>query len=263
MTTSESVYERGPPQDQATARLAIAIKAVCPGEGASIGRWDDRSTWRLDAWPEATEAQIAAAHAVMAAFDPWGDSVAAPVGDFGPAVGLIEDEQTEYTEEEFAPVAVEEEAEQDSGDDEPSEPAQDASASEAGGPVQGEGLGDGSDSAGGGYSGILIERLPDELGARRNAVLAAITTEKLTRLKIAIDPSRAAFLAERFAEYQNRGALGLEIDDMLLADYRAYLAMKDRQERITNYAMQLEQSALDGDMDRLSAMHAGLGDGWP
>lgn len=111
------------------------------------------------------------------------------------------------------------------------------------------------------YPGIMT--LPDELGARRNAVLAAIATEKLTRLKIATDPSRAAFLAERFAEYQNRGALSLEIDDMLLADYRAYLAMKDRQERITNYAMQLEQSALDGDMDRLEAMHVGLGEGWP
>lgn len=142
----------------------------------------------------------------------------------------------------------------------------DSAVAETGG-VEGDGAGDdgvdlrevGDDAPA--YPGIAI--LPDELGARRNAVLAAITTEKLTRLSIAMDPSRADFLAARFAEYQNAGALGLAIDDALAADSRAFQELRDRRDRITNYAMQLEQSALDGDMDRLSAMHAGLGDGWP
>lgn len=116
-------------------------------------------------------------------------------------------------------------------------------------------------AAGEAYPGIAI--LPDELGARRNAVLAAITTEKLTRLAIAMDPSRADFLAARFADYNNAGALGLPIDDALAADYRAFQELRDRRDRLTNYAMQLEQSALDGDMDRLEAMHAGLSEGWP
>lgn len=127
------------------------------------------------------------------------------------------------------------------------------------------GTGGSGDPEGGGgeaaYPGIAI--LPDELGARRNAVLAAIAKAKLTHLAIAMDPSLADFLAARFAEYNNAGALGLAIDDALAADYRAFQEIRDRRDRITNYAMQLEQSALDGDMDRLAAMHAGLNDGWP
>lgn len=111
------------------------------------------------------------------------------------------------------------------------------------------------------YPGLVI--LPDELGARRNAVLASITAEKLTRLSIAMDPSRADFLAGRFTEYQNAGALGLAIDDGLLADRDAFLAMKDRTDRITAYALSLERAAIEADSDMLSAMHAGLGDGWP
>ena len=103
----------------------------------------------------------------------------------------------------------------------------------------------------------------DELGARRNAVLAAIAKAKLTRLSIAMDPSRADFLAARFADYQNAGALGLAIDDGLLADRDAFLAMKDRTDRITAYALSLERAAIEADSDMLSAMHAGLGDGWP
>jgi hypothetical protein len=120
--------------------------------------------------------------------------------------------------------------------------------------------GDGADAAPA-YAGIAI--LPDELGARRNAVLASITAEKLTRLSIAMDPSRADFLASRFADYQNAGALGIAIDDGLLADRDAFLAMKDRTDRITAYALSLERAAVEADADMLAAMHAGLGDGWP
>ena len=50
--------------------LDIAIKAVCPIHGVSVGRWADRATWRIGFAPEATKEQRDAARAVMDAFDP-------------------------------------------------------------------------------------------------------------------------------------------------------------------------------------------------
>lgn len=52
------------------ASLVAALSAVCPVDGVSIGRWDDRATWRIDPKPEATPEQIIAAEAAMAAFNP-------------------------------------------------------------------------------------------------------------------------------------------------------------------------------------------------
>ena len=70
---SDTVYEKGYPAD-ALARLHDALEVVCPcrSAGPSIGRWDDKSTWRFLPNPDASEAQIAAALNVMSAFDPWG-----------------------------------------------------------------------------------------------------------------------------------------------------------------------------------------------
>lgn len=50
--------------------LTIAIAAVCPIHGVSIGRKDDKSTWRIDFKEEATPAQRAAAAQVVAQFAP-------------------------------------------------------------------------------------------------------------------------------------------------------------------------------------------------
>jgi hypothetical protein len=49
--------------------LDRAIKVVCPIHGVSIGRKDDRSTWRIDFKAEATPAQRAAAETVLADYD--------------------------------------------------------------------------------------------------------------------------------------------------------------------------------------------------
>ncbi len=49
--------------------LTSAIKAVCPIEGISVARRDDRSTWRIDFAATATAEQRAAAAAVVAGFD--------------------------------------------------------------------------------------------------------------------------------------------------------------------------------------------------
>lgn len=38
--------------------------------GVSIGLWDDRSTWRIDFAPDATEKERQAAQAVLDSFDP-------------------------------------------------------------------------------------------------------------------------------------------------------------------------------------------------
>ena len=52
-----------------TARLDQAIKAVCPISGVSIGRKDDKATWRIDFLAEAKQGQRTAAQAVLDAFD--------------------------------------------------------------------------------------------------------------------------------------------------------------------------------------------------
>lgn len=51
-------------------KLDAAIKVVCPIFGVSIGRPDDKSTWRIDFEAQATSQQRSAAQAVLAAFDP-------------------------------------------------------------------------------------------------------------------------------------------------------------------------------------------------
>ena len=186
----------------------------------------------------------------------WGlrvASVSAPVAEEDEGQPAASEIFTEEDLEALGAVAVEGEASEDAADDAGS--AENASSP----PV--EDTANVSEDRQPTYPGVAL--LPDELGARRNAVLAAIATEKLTRLSIAMDPSRADFLATRFTDYQNAGALGLAIDDALLADRDAFLAMKDRTDRITAYALSLERAAIEADSDMLSAMHAGLGDGWP
>lgn len=50
-------------------KLHEAIAAACPIDGVSVGRKNDKSTWRIDFRAEATDAQKDAARAVLAAFD--------------------------------------------------------------------------------------------------------------------------------------------------------------------------------------------------
>lgn len=52
------------------------LRAVCPIDGVSMGEAANKATWRIDFKPEATPQQIAAAQAVVAAFD-----AAAPTTD--------------------------------------------------------------------------------------------------------------------------------------------------------------------------------------
>ena len=52
------------------ASLDAAVRAVCPAiDGVSIGRKDDRSTWKVHFRPEATAAQREAAQSVINGFD--------------------------------------------------------------------------------------------------------------------------------------------------------------------------------------------------
>lgn len=55
--------------DNTAGQLHAAIAAVCPIHGVSIGRKDDKATWRIDYAPEATVEQQAAALTVMLNFD--------------------------------------------------------------------------------------------------------------------------------------------------------------------------------------------------
>ena len=45
------------------------IKAVCPTHGVSVGRKEDKSTWRIDFKDEATQAEKDAAQLVVDNFD--------------------------------------------------------------------------------------------------------------------------------------------------------------------------------------------------
>lgn len=60
------------------AKLDKAIKTVCPIDGVSIGRKDDKSTWRIDFRPEATQTQRDAAQAILSAFI-WDDTPQPPM----------------------------------------------------------------------------------------------------------------------------------------------------------------------------------------
>jgi len=51
------------------AKITEAVRAVCPIHGVSIGRKDDKATWRIDFKDEATPKQRADAKAVLDAFD--------------------------------------------------------------------------------------------------------------------------------------------------------------------------------------------------
>lgn len=60
-------------------QLDAQLKAACQVHGVSIGRWDDRSTWRIFFKNEATKAQRIAAQEVLKSFVP--EAVKAPVSE--------------------------------------------------------------------------------------------------------------------------------------------------------------------------------------
>ena len=51
-------------------KLDSALKVVCPIHGVSVGRRDDKATWRINFKDEATAQERDAAQAVIDAFDP-------------------------------------------------------------------------------------------------------------------------------------------------------------------------------------------------
>lgn len=55
--------------DNTAGNLHAAIAAVCPIHGVSIGRKNDKATWRIDFRDDATDAQRAAARALLEGFD--------------------------------------------------------------------------------------------------------------------------------------------------------------------------------------------------
>ena len=236
----------------AHARLQDALNAVCPSWGAEIGRWDDRTSWRAGAKDEATEEQLAAAQAVLDTFQPWGD--ASPLPAHAEPPELPEDERTEFTLEEFAVADGGEEAQEDE------EGANAADTAHSSGPEALHGLSEPSVPSGF-YPGIMPLR--NELEDLRSDVIRAISDQKRMRLRIAMDPSRADFLSERFAEYNNAGALGIEPDEALLSDRNAFLAMQSQERAINAFAVSLEDAAATADETKLRAMHAGLSEGWP
>ena len=60
--------------------LHAKIAAVAPIVGVSVGRADDKSTWRVDFPPEATRAQRTAAASVITVFDAAAEMAKAEAG---------------------------------------------------------------------------------------------------------------------------------------------------------------------------------------
>ena len=60
-------------------QLDEQLKAVCQIHGVSIGRWNDRATWRINFKDEATKAERAAAQKVLQSFVPQEDAPVDPV----------------------------------------------------------------------------------------------------------------------------------------------------------------------------------------
>jgi Ser-tRNA(Ala) deacylase AlaX len=72
--------------------LDQAIKQVCPIDGVSIGRKEDKSTWRIDFKDEATQAEKEAAQLVVDNFDINAkDPIEERIKEYGTA-----EEQIEY-----------------------------------------------------------------------------------------------------------------------------------------------------------------------
>lgn len=60
-------------------QLDAAIKTVCPIHGVSIGKWDDRATWRINFKDEATDAERKAAQKVLQSWVPVDEAPADPL----------------------------------------------------------------------------------------------------------------------------------------------------------------------------------------
>lgn len=65
---------------RAAVALDEALKAVAPVVGVSVGRWDDKRTWRVDFAEGATQDERDAAAAVVAGFDAKAANVPQAVG---------------------------------------------------------------------------------------------------------------------------------------------------------------------------------------
>lgn len=248
-------YERGYPPNGPTARLSVLVQAVCPAHGVQIGRWDNRASWVLDAFPEATEEQIAAARAVMASFDPWGD---------GSDIGALAEDEDPGEQDDLGGemLAAQVEAGENPGDDESAAHVRDDGDFVSG--DAGEELGDvAGDRAEGGasYPGIAI--LENELERRRNQILRMISDAKRNRLVVACDRSREDWLAEQAQRYIALGALGGDIPDETRAAYAEFCALKDRKDAIQREALQREDAAAFADMDQLQNIAVGMEQGWP
>jgi hypothetical protein len=148
----------------------------------------------------------------------------------------------------------------------PQVPEQSAgSAGEAGPALDVGGAGAADEPAGGaeppaavGGPGIMV--LPDELGARRNAVVRAITERKLILLDASADKSRRDFLDQAFKDYQNAKALQAPIDVQMEANYADYIALQSRTNTINNSAAERERVALNADLPMLQAIYDALPD---
>lgn len=70
-------------------QLSSKISAVCPIDGVSIGRKNDKSSWRIDYKQEATDEQRAAAQAIVAAFDADAETVPQSVTPYQARMALL------------------------------------------------------------------------------------------------------------------------------------------------------------------------------
>lgn len=226
MLEADSVYARGPVPGQTVALLTILVADACPAHGVSIGRWDDKATWRLDAKPEATVEQIAVARAIMDAFDPWGGARPGAAASGAPMPLPI------------APVEDEDPGEQDLG-------AEMLAAEEEAAPAPAD------------HGGVMIHY--DQVEIAR-AQLSMATSDHEEILVSALS-NRWPDLIQAFTDTNN---LAPDLwSEAQSGDRQEFMRLSSIESRIRAHAVALRRSIKDADGDQLRNIGESLTEGWP
>lgn len=237
--TREAGYEFGYPEG-ASFRLQALVDAVAPLD-TSIGRWDERASWRLHQKPdqaEATPEQIAAARAVMAAFDPWGDG-----SDIG---ALAEDEDPGDLGGEM--LAAQDEAE-GGGEPVPGIATDDAS------PGEQEQVAGAVD-----HGGVLIQY--DQVEIARAQIAMKVSDHE--EILVGALSNRWPVLTKAFEDTNNLDPAQWEAFQPGITDLRAeFMRLSQIEASIRKRAVDLRRSVRDATADQLRNIDAHLFEDWP
>lgn len=262
---SDNRYSRPYPFG-AQGRLQELVNAVCPSHGISFPSLDDNASWVLNETDDATPDQIAAAHAIMAAFDPWADialsRVDLPYDAMVDGANTLPEIRTAYEDSHDAP----EQAEAGT-----SEPADDG----AGGDLGQEALGDVADDVAAGDAvdgagvdpansgGVLIRELGDALTTAKAIALMAVDDERFQRVGDYDKGANQTRLDElRAIQQAIREGVHPAFTDEQTEELQALETFLPFMQRIDDHAQGLRNAIREaGDLEVLTSID--IQSGWP